>query len=124
GALCHSSPSRRLRHRAGAASAGWSAQSGPSANIRLLLPRPPAGSTDVMARLIQNSLQQRLGATIIIENKAGASGSVGSAIVAKSPPDRNTRLLGFDNHRAHPFLLGKPPYHTEKDFDPRLFVRT
>jgi tripartite-type tricarboxylate transporter receptor subunit TctC len=100
------------------------AQSWPSANIRLVVPYPPAGSTDAMARLIQNSLQQRLGATIIIENKAGASGSVGSAIVAKSPPDGNTWLLVFDNHGANPFVLGNLPYDTEKDFDPVLFVGT
>jgi tripartite-type tricarboxylate transporter receptor subunit TctC len=100
------------------------AQSWPSANIRLVVPYPPAGSTDAMARLIQNGLQQRLGATIIIENKAGASGSVGSAIVAKSPPDGNTWLLVFDNHGANPFVLGNLPYDTEKDFDPVLFVGT
>jgi tripartite-type tricarboxylate transporter receptor subunit TctC len=100
------------------------AQSWPSANIRLVVPYPPAGSTDAMARLIQNGLQQRLGATLIIENKAGASGSVGSAIVAKSPPDGNTWLLVFDNHGANPFVLGNLPYDTEKDFDPVLFVGT
>src|SRR5262245_55196053 len=93
------------------------AQSWPSGNIRLVVPYPPAGSTDAMARLIQNGLQQRLGATIIIENKAGACGSVGSAIVAKSPPDGNTWLLVFDNHGANPFVLGNLPYDTEKDFD-------
>ena len=100
------------------------AQSWPSGNIRLVVPYPPAGSTDAMARLIQNSLQQRLGATIIIENKAGASGSVGTAMVAKSAPDGNTWLLVFDNHGANPFVLPNLPYDTEKDFDPVLFVGT
>ena len=100
------------------------AQSWPSGNIRLVVPYPPAGSTDAMARLIQNSLQQRLGATIIIENKAGASGSVGTAVVAKSAPDGNSWLLVFDNHGANPFVLPNLPYDTEKDFDPVLFVGT
>ena len=51
-------------------------------------------------------------------------GSVGSAIVAKSPPDGNTWLLVFDNHGANPFVLPNLPYDTEKDFDPVLFIGT
>ena len=58
-----------------------------------------------MARLVQPELQQRLGATIIIENRPGASGSVGTAVAAKSPPDGNTWLIVFDNHAANPFVL-------------------
>ena len=61
---------------------GW-----PTGTIRLIVPYPPGGSTDVIARLVQPCLQQRLGTTVIIENRAGASGSVGTATVAKSPPD-------------------------------------
>src|SRR5882724_7958174 len=63
------------------------AQTWPAGTIRIVVPYPPAGSTDVIARLVQNDLQQRLGATVIIENRPGASGSVGTAAVAKSPPD-------------------------------------
>jgi tripartite-type tricarboxylate transporter receptor subunit TctC len=98
------------------------AQVWPSATIRIVVPYPPAGSTDVMARLVQPDLQQRLGATIIVENKPGASGSVGTALVAKSPPDGNNWLLVFDNHAANPFVLPSLPYNTEKDFDPVLFI--
>ena len=98
------------------------AQAWPSATIRIVVPYPPAGSTDVMARLVQPDLQQRLGATIIVENKPGASGSVGTALVAKSPPDGNNWLLVFDNHAANPFVLPSLPYNTEKDFDPVLFI--
>ncbi len=100
------------------------AQSWPSGNIRIVIPYPPAGSTDVMARLVQPELQQRLGATIIIENKPGASGSVGTALVAKSPPDGNTWLIVFDNHAANPFVLPSLPYDSEKDLDPVLLVGT
>ena len=100
------------------------AQAWPSATIRIVVPYPPAGSTDVMARLVQPDLQQRLGATIIVENKPGASGSVGTALVAKSPPDGNNWLLVFDNHAANPFVLPSLPYNTEKDFDPVLFIGT
>ena len=78
----------------------------------------------MIARLVQPCLQQRLGTTVIIENRAGASGSVGTATVAKSPPDGGTWLLVFDNHAANPFVLPDLPYDTEKDLDPVLFIGT
>ena len=96
----------------------------PSGTIRIVVPYPPAGSTDVIARLVQNDLQQRLGATVIIENRPGASASVGTAAVAKSPPDGNSWLIVFDNHAANPFVLGNLPYDTEKDLDPVLLIGT
>jgi tripartite-type tricarboxylate transporter receptor subunit TctC len=96
----------------------------PAGTVRIVVPYPPAGSTDVIARLVQNDLQQRLGATVIIENRPGASGSVGTAAVAKSPPDGNSWLIVFDNHAANPFVLGNLPYDTEKDLDPVLFIGT
>jgi tripartite-type tricarboxylate transporter receptor subunit TctC len=100
------------------------AQGWPTGTVKIVVPYPPAGSTDVIARLIQNDLQQRLGATVIIENRPGASGSVGTAAVAKSPPDGGTWLLVFDNHAANPFVLPSLPYDTEKDLDPVLFIGT
>lgn len=100
------------------------AQSWPSGTIRIVVPYPPAGSTDAMMRLIQPTLQQRLGATIIIENRPGASGSVGTAAVAKAPPDGNTWLVVFDNHAANPFVLPNLPYDTERDLDPVLLIGT
>jgi tripartite-type tricarboxylate transporter receptor subunit TctC len=106
-------------HRSGNAQGAW-----PAGTIRIVVPYPPAGSTDVIARLVQNDLQQRLGATIVIENRSGASGSVGTAAVAKSPPDGNTWLIVFDNHAANPFVLPSLPYDTEKDLDPVLFIGT
>src|SRR5262245_48173745 len=100
------------------------AQSWPSGNIRIVVPYPPAGSTDAIMRLIQPTLQQRLGATIIIENRAGASGSVGTAAVAKSPPDGTSWVTVFDNHAANPFVLPTLPFDTEKDLDPVLLIGT
>src|SRR5262249_52144896 len=81
------------------------------------------GSTDVIARLVQPELQRRLGTTIIIENRSGASGSIGTAAVAKSPPDGSNWLLVFDNHAANPFIMTLP-FDTEKDLDPVLFIGT
>jgi len=92
--------------------------------IKIVVPYPPAGSTDVIARLVQNGLQQRLGASVIIENRAGASGSIGTAAVAKSPPDGSNWLLVFDNHAANPFVLPSLGYDTEKDLDPVLLIGT
>ncbi|HEY4143016.1 MAG TPA: tripartite tricarboxylate transporter substrate-binding protein, partial [Pseudolabrys sp.] len=103
-----------------------SAQSWPAAgsNIRIVIAYPPGGSTDAIMRLIQPALQDRLKATVIIENRAGASGSVGTASVAKSPPDGNTWLAVFDNHAANPFVLSSLPYDSDKDLDPVLLIGT
>jgi tripartite-type tricarboxylate transporter receptor subunit TctC len=100
------------------------AQSWPSGNIRLIVPYPPAGSTDAIMRLVQQGLQQRLGANIIIDNRAGASGTVGTAAAAKSAPDGMTWLVTFDNHGANPFVFPNLPYDTEKDLDPVLLIGT
>ena len=100
------------------------AQAWPPSNIRVVVAYPPGGSSDAIMRLVQVSLQERLGTTVIIENRAGASGSVGTAWVAKSPPDGNTWLIVFDNHAANPFVLPSLPYDTEKDLDPVLLIGT
>src|SRR5215467_1688028 len=100
------------------------AQSWPSGPLRIVVAYPPGGSTDAIMRLVQPGLQQRLNATIVIENRSGASGSVGTAAVVKSPPDGNTWLAVFDNHAANPFVLPSLPYDTEKDLDPVLFIGT
>jgi tripartite-type tricarboxylate transporter receptor subunit TctC len=86
--------------------------------IRIVVAYPPGGSTDAIMRLVQAPLQERLKTTIIIENRAGASGSVGTGWVAKSPPDGNTWLAVFDNHAANPFVLPSLPYDSDKDLDP------
>ena len=99
------------------------AQTWPSGPIRLVVPFPPGGSTDALARLVQTGMQQRLGANIIIENKAGASGAAGTTTVAKSPPDGNTWLVVFDTHSVNPYLMNLQ-YDTEKDLDPVMLVAT
>ena len=97
------------------------AQTGP---IRIVVPYPAGGSVDALARLAQAGLQQRLGATIIVENRSGASGSTGSLTVVKSPPDGNTWLLVFDNHGVNPALLPNYPFDNEKDLEPVTLVGT
>ena len=99
------------------------AQNWPSGAIRIVIPVPPGGSTDALARLVQTGLQQRLGVNIIIENKPGASGAAGTTTVAKSPPDGNTWLVVFDTHSVNPYLMNLQ-YDTEKDLDPVMLVAT
>ena len=100
------------------------AQSWPGSNVKIVVAYPPGGSTDAIIRLTQPALQDKLGTSIIIENRAGASGSVGTAWVTKSPPDGSTFLAVFDNHGANPFVLPNLPYDSEKDLDPVLLIGT
>jgi len=100
------------------------AQSWPSGPVRIVVAYPPGGSTDAMMRLVQPGLQQRLGVTVVSENRAGAAGSVGTAAVVKSPPDGNSWLVVFDNHAANPFVLPSLPYDSEKDLDLVLLIGT
>ena len=96
----------------------------PSGNIRIVVPYPPGGSTDVIARMVQPGLQQRLGTTVVVENKPGGSGSVGADLIAKSPPDGSNWLFTFDNHAVNPFVLPTLPFDTEKDLAPVFWVGT
>jgi tripartite-type tricarboxylate transporter receptor subunit TctC len=100
------------------------AQSWPSGTIRIVVPFPAGGSVDAISRMVQPILQQRLGVNVIIENKPGASGSTGSAIVAKAPPDGQNWLMVFDTHAVNPFLIPNMPFDTEKDLDPVLLIGT
>ena len=100
------------------------AQSWPSGPIRIIVPYPAGGSVDQVARLAQSGLAKRLGVTIVIDNRAGAGGSTGSASVAKSPPDGNTWLLVFDNHAVNPVLLPNFPFDNQKDLEPVSLIGT
>jgi tripartite-type tricarboxylate transporter receptor subunit TctC len=92
--------------------------------VTVVVPFPPGGSTDALARLIQVGLQSRLKATIIIENKPGGVGSIGASAVARSKPDGSSILLTFDSHAVIPALIEKPPLDIEKDLIPVLRVGT
>src|SRR5215470_9403120 len=91
--------------------------------IKFTVPFPPGGTADPIARMVQPGLQQRLGATIVIENKPGASGSIGTGQVAKSPPDGSNWVIVFDTHAVNPFLQSLP-FDTEKDLNPVLLIGT
>ena len=99
------------------------AQAWPPSVMRVIVPFPAGGSVDAVARLVQAGLQQRLGTSVLIENQAGGSGSVGAARVAKSPPDGSTWLFVFDSHAVNPFLQPLP-YDSTKDLDPVMLIGT
>ncbi len=86
------------------------AQAWPAKPIRIIVPYPPGGFTDVTARLIGQKLQERLGQTVVIDNKAGANGTIGVADLARSAPDGYTFAIVIAAHAANPSLYAKLPY--------------
>jgi tripartite-type tricarboxylate transporter receptor subunit TctC len=90
--------------------------------VTIVVPFPPGGSVDALARLMQEGLQERLGANVIIENKPGANGSLGAAQVARAAPDGNTLMVTFDSHSTIPALIEKPPLNIETDMTPVMLV--
>ena len=90
----------------------------PDKPIRFLVPYPPGGGTDVIARIVQAKFQAALGQPIVIENKGGAGGSVGTEVVSKSAPDGYTVLFTLSSHTINPAIFPKLNYDTLKDFEP------
>jgi tripartite-type tricarboxylate transporter receptor subunit TctC len=95
-----------------------------SSKMTLVVPFPPGGSTDALARLLQANLQTRLGRIVLVENKSGAAGSLGAAQVAKSPPDGSSFLVTFDSHAVIPAILENPQLDVERDLVPVFLVGT
>jgi tripartite-type tricarboxylate transporter receptor subunit TctC len=92
------------------------AQSWPTKPIKLIVPYPPGGGTDVIARIVQEPLAKELGQQVIIDNRGGAGGSIGSALAAQSPSDGYTVLFTLSSHTINPAIYSKLPFDTEKDF--------
>jgi tripartite-type tricarboxylate transporter receptor subunit TctC len=103
---------------------GWAAaQSYPGKPVRLVVPFPPGGATDILARAISIKAAEHLGQPIVIDNRAGAGGTIGSAVVAKSPADGYTLLIGTGStHSIGPIINPKLPYDVERDFEPVVYV--
>jgi tripartite-type tricarboxylate transporter receptor subunit TctC len=93
------------------------AQDYPNKPIRFIAPYPPGGTVDLVARIIQPKLSESLGQTIVIENRGGAGGAVGTEAVAKSAPDGYTFLFTLSSHTINPMLY-KLSYDVERDFEP------
>ncbi len=103
----------------GALAAGGSAaraQTFPTQPVHVVVPFPPGGGTDALARAIQDRLQQALGQTVIIDNKGGAGGNLAHEFVAKVTPDGHTVLFSSNNQMLYPYLVARLGY------DPAAFV--
>jgi tripartite-type tricarboxylate transporter receptor subunit TctC len=98
------------------------AQNWPSQPIRIIVPFPPGGTTDQVARLLQPPLQQALGVSVVIDNRGGASGAIGAGIAAKAPADGYSFLLVFDTHGVNPSLIPNMPFDTLKDLSPIMLL--
>lgn len=95
------------------------AQEYPTKPVRIIVPFSPGGVTDNSARVIADTLSARLGQQVIVENRPGASGNIGTQLVAQSAPDGYTLLLGFDGTMViNPHVFAKLPFDTLRDFAP------
>ncbi len=95
------------------------AQTYPTKPVRLMVPFPPGGSTDIVARIVAQQVSERLGQPMVIENRGGAGGTIGTALVAKAPADGYTLVLGTTStHVVAPAVYPKLDYDPIKDFAP------
>jgi tripartite-type tricarboxylate transporter receptor subunit TctC len=83
---------------------------------KLIVPVPPGGGVDILSRAIGAKMAQSMGQPVVIENKAGASAAIGTELLAKSPPDGYTIMMGYSAHATNPIFVPKLPYDTSKDF--------
>jgi len=94
------------------------AQDYPTRPIHMIVPYPPGGGTDIVARVITEPLGQALGQPIVIDNRGGAAGNVGTEAAARATPDGYTMLFTLSSHTINPKLYAKLPFDVEKDFVP------
>ena len=94
------------------------AQSYPSKPVRVIVPYPPGGTVDVVARVLAQRMSEQMGQQFVVENRAGANGTVGSDLVAKSAADGYTLLVQASIFVANPLFLPNVPYDVQKDFTP------
>jgi len=100
------------------------AQSWPTKPVRLIAVFPPGGSVDQVARILAHQITVQTGAQVIVENRGGASGSIGTAALAKAEPDGHTLAVVFDTHAANPSLIPNLPFDTLRDLTPIMLVGT
>ncbi|MDR6857392.1 tripartite tricarboxylate transporter substrate binding protein [Variovorax guangxiensis] len=94
----------------------------PTKPIKLIVPYPPGGGTDVIARIVQERFQAQLGQPVVIDNRGGAAGSIGTELAAKSAADGYTVLFTLSSHTINPAIYAKLPFDTQRDFEPVAMV--
>ena len=94
------------------------AQTFPTAPIRIVVPFPPGGGTDILARLIARKMNESWGQPVIVDNRPGANGTIGAALVTKAPADGHTLLLVPSGFAVNPSVYPKLPYNSERDLAP------
>src|SRR6058998_2122314 len=117
---------------AGATLAMWPAACWPQAGspsfparpVRMVVAFTPGGGTDIIARIVAQRLGERWGQPVVVENRAGAGGNIGTDMVARSAPDGYTILMAFSSHASNPALYGKLPFDINKDFSSITLVGT
>jgi len=92
--------------------------------IKLVAVFPPGGSVDQVARILAPALQQQLGQSVVVDNRGGASGSIGTGSVANGPADGYTFAVVFDTHAVNPALIPSLPFDTRKDLAPVALIGT
>ena len=108
-----------------APTAGWSQDAYPARPVKLIVPFPPGGPTDIMGRTAAKAMGDALGQSFVVENKAGAGGNIGTDAVAKAAPDGYTiGLSAISSLAIAPYLYDKLPFQVEKDFAPISLVGT
>ena len=105
-----------------AASTAHAAEPFPSRPVRIVIPSGAGGVTDILGRVMAQKLTESFGQQVVIDNRPGASGIVGSQIVAKAVPDGHTLLMVFPSHTVNPSLYASLPYDTAKAFAPVTVV--
>jgi tripartite-type tricarboxylate transporter receptor subunit TctC len=100
------------------------AQNLPAKPIRIIVPTGAGGITDILARLIAERLADRLGQPVVVENRGGAGGVIGTETVTRAEPDGTTLLMAFPSHMLNPGLKARLPYDTERAFAPISTVTT
>ena len=98
----------------------WTAQSSayPTKSVRLIVPFAPGGGTDIIARMVAQDLGQLWGQTVVVDNRGGSGGVIGTELAARASPDGYTMLLCSLGFSYAPALYRKLPYDAEKDFRP------
>ena len=105
------------------ASLAAQAQNYPTQTVRIIVGFPPGGTTDVIGRLVAQELTESLGRAVVVENRAGASGTIGTGVASKATPDGHTLVLVPSTHGTAPALYASLPYE-EKDLVPAALVAT